>query len=267
MPGALRLYRALATASIRGQLQYRASVTMAAVGTFIAMAAETAGVWALFDRFGEIGGWTLPQGALLYGMIAVAYSLCDIVGRGFDQFGSTIRAGDFDRVLLRPRSTVLQLLAQDVVLRRLGRLTQGLIVLGYAIAAGAVDWTIARAALLVGAIACGACAFLGLIVLQATTAFWTVQSLEVWNAFTYGGLMASRYPLPIYRRWFRALFTYVFPLACVSFFPASTILGIGEPLGAPEIVGWLAPLAGPVFLILSLRVWRFGIHHYRSTGS
>lgn len=267
MPGALGLYRAYAAASIRGQLQYRASVIMATIGTFLAMAAESVGVWALFDRFGQIEGWSLPEAALLYGMIATAYAVCDVISRGFDTFGAMIKAGEFDRLLLRPRSTVLQLLGQEIVLRRVGRLGQGLIVLGYAIAAGTVDWTLARAALLVGAIASGVCAFLGLLMLQATSAFWIVDGLEVWNAFTYGGLLASRYPLPIYRRWFRAMFTYVIPLACVSYFPAVAILGRAEPLGAPAITGWLAPLAGPVFLLAGLQVWRFGVRHYRSTGS
>jgi ABC-2 type transport system ATP-binding protein len=45
------------------------------------------------------------------------------------------------------------------------------------------------------------------------------------------------------------------------------ILGHADPLGAPAYVGWIAPLAGPVFLAVCLQVWRFGVRHYRSTGS
>ena len=36
-----------------------------------------------------------------------------------------VASGDFDRLLVRPRSTVLQLLGQELALRRLGRLVQG----------------------------------------------------------------------------------------------------------------------------------------------
>jgi ABC-2 type transport system permease protein len=267
MPGALRLYGAYAAASLRSQLSYRASFVVATLGIFLVTASEFVAVWALFDRFGQIRGWTLPEIALLYGMVSIAWSVCDALGRGFDAFGATVKAGDFDRLLLRPRSTVLQLLGQELTLRRVGRLAQGLLVLGYAAAAGSIDWTVARAVLLVGAIACGVCAFLGLLVLQATSAFWTIDKLEVWNAFTYGGVTMSQYPLPIYRSWFRAAFTYVIPLGCVNYFPAVAILGRPEPLGAPAIAGWLTPLAGPVFLILGLQVWRIGVRHYRSTGS
>jgi ABC-2 type transport system permease protein len=111
------------------------------------------------------------------------------------------------------------------------------------------------------------CAFLGIEVLRATSAFWTVEGLEVWNAFTYGGVTMSQYPLAIYRPWFRGLFTFAIPLGCVNYFPGVAILGRADPLGTPAFVGWIAPLAGPVFLILCLQVWRIGVRHYRSTGS
>ncbi len=137
----------------------------------------------------------------------------------------------------------------------------------YAGTAGTIEWTVGRAVLLVASIACGVCTFVGLLVLQATSAFWTVEGLEVWSAFTYGGLTMSQYPLSIYRSWFRGVFTYVVPLGCVTYFPGLAILGRVDPLGTPPYVGWIAPLAGPVFLILCLQVWRIGVRHYRSTGS
>jgi ABC-2 type transport system permease protein len=267
MPGALRLYRAYAAASLRSQLQYRASVVMASIGVFLITASEFLAVWALFDRFGQIRGWTLPEIALFYGMVSIIWALCDAFGRGFDAFGSMIKAGNFDRILLRPRTTVLQLLGQELTVRRIGRLIQGVALLGYAAWAGTIDWTWERVVLLVVSTVCGVCAFLGILVLQATSAFWTVDSLEVWSAFTYGGVTMSQYPLAIYRSWFRALFTFVFPIGCVIYYPGLAILGHADPLGAPAFVGWLAPLAGPGFLVVSLWIWRFGVRHYQSTGS
>jgi ABC-2 type transport system permease protein len=267
MLDALRLYRHYVKVSIRTQLAYRASVAISTFGALLVTATEFFAVLALFDRFGQLRGWTLPEVALFYGMISVTWALSDSFSRGFDTFARVVKAGDFDRILLRPRSTVLQLLGAELTLRRAGRLIQGLAVLGYATTAGTIDWTLGRAVLLVAAIGCGACAFFGLLVLQATSAFWTVEGLEVWSAFTYGGLTMSQYPLAIYRSWFRGVFTYVIPLGCVSYFPGLAILGRSDPLGSPGWVGWVAPLAGPVFLALCLQLWRIGVRHYRSTGS
>src|SRR5205085_7266205 len=143
---------------------------------------EFAGIWALFARFGSVRGWTLPEIALFYGMISIAWSITDALARGFEVFGSLLKAGDFDRVLLRPRSTVLQLLGHELTVRRIGRFAQGACVLGYALANLDVPWDAPRVALLAAAIAGAICVFLGLVILQATTAFWTTETLEVWNA-------------------------------------------------------------------------------------
>jgi ABC-2 type transport system permease protein len=240
---------------------------MQSVGVFLITGIEFLGIWALFDRFGQVRGWTLPQVALFYGMISVTWAICDSIGRGFDAFGAMVKAGDFDRVLLRPRSTVLQLLGQELTLRRVGRLLQGIIILGYAAIALEIRWSAARVLLLAYAIFGGVCVFFGLLVLQATSAFWTTETLEVWNAFTYGGVTMSQYPLAIYRSWFRQFFTFVIPLACINYFPGVAILGRDDPLRSPVAFQWLAPLAGPIFLTISFQFWKFGVRHYRSTGS
>ena len=96
----------------------------------------------------------------------------------------------------------------------------------------------------------GACLFYGIIVLQATLAFWTTESLEIVNTVTYGGVQSTSYPLAIYRRWFQRFFTFVVPLACVSYFPVVAILGRDDPLGTSRLFQILAPLVGVAFLVL-----------------
>jgi ABC-2 type transport system permease protein len=264
---ALALYLRYASVSLKSQLQYRASFIMQAGGVFLITIIEFFGIWVLFDRFGQVRGWTLAEIALFYAMISITWALCDAIGRGFDQFGAMMKAGDFDRILLRPRTTVLQLIGQELTLRRIGRLLQGLIILVYAMVALKLDWTAGRAFLLTFAILGGVCTFLGVLVLQATSAFWTTETLEVWNAFTYGGVTMSQYPVAIYRPWFRKFFTFVIPLACINYLPGVAILGRSDPLGTTATMQWLAPLAGPVFLLICFQFWKFGVRHYRSTGS
>ncbi len=82
-----------------------------------------------------------------------------------------------------------------------------------------IDWDAAAVATAVWAVAGGVALFSGILVLQATLAFWTVESLEIMNMLTYGGVQAAQYPLDIYSRWFRDLLTFVVPLACVAYYP------------------------------------------------
>ena len=136
--------------------------------------------------------------------------------------------------------------------------------LAWAAAELQVGWPPEKVLLLAAAIAGGACLFSGIMILQATLCFWTIEGLEVMNALTNGGRFAAQYPLSIYRKWFRRFFTGVVPLACVSYYPVLALLGIDDGSGA---LRWLAPAAGPLFLLVCLRVWEFGVRRYRSTGS
>lgn len=263
-----RLYLRYAAASIRAQMQYPASFLIFTFSQFVLTAIEFFGVWALFRRFGQIDGWTLGQVAVFYGIVNVTFSIADSMTRGFDVFGTDyVRTGNFDRLLLRPRATALQLLGHEMRLARLGRLMQGAVVLAIATPLAGIHWSASSAAILLATVVGGVALFVGIWMMQATLAFWTVESLEVANTLTFGGVEAAQYPLDIYSRWFRNFLIFVVPLGCVAYFPVERLLGRPDRLGAPNWMLDLSPLFGFVFLIVALGVWRFGVRHYTSTGS
>jgi ABC-2 type transport system permease protein len=82
------------------------------------------------------------------------------------------------------------------------------------------------------------------------------------NIFTDGGREFGRYPLSIYGDKVLRFFTYIVPLACVQYYPLLYLLGKTEN-------SWyqFLPLAGFVFLVPCYAFWRFGVRHYKSTGS
>jgi ABC-2 type transport system permease protein len=260
----MRLLLALIGGSIRSQMQHRASFLLWAVAQVVAVGVEWIALWALFARFGAIPGWSLPQVALLAGIVHMAFALAESAGRGFDQFSQVIRAGDFDRFLVRPAPTALLLAGQIFELSRLGRLLAGTAAVAWGGAHSGIVWTAPKLLFLLATITGGACLFYGVLILQATLCFWTVESLEVVNAITYGGITAAEMPLTIYPKPLRLLFTFIIPIACMNYVPAGVLLGRGAPAGP---LAWLVPLVGPLFLMIALRIWRFGERRYTSTGS
>jgi ABC-2 type transport system permease protein len=263
-----RLYGRYVSASIRAQAQYPAATLLLTAGHLAATAIEILGLYALFHRFGQVKGWSFGEVALFYGLINISFSIADLLSRGFDVFGSDfVRTGAFDRVLLRPRSAALQLIGYEIRLSRFGRMLQGLAVVILATRLAPIDWDPAANAIAVWAVAGGVALFTGILVLQATLAFWTVEGLEVVNVLTYGGVQAAQYPLNIYASWFRKVLTFGVPLACVAYYPVLAILKRPDPLGAPDWILPLTPLAGFAFLALSFLAWRAGMARYASTGS
>ena len=268
MINALTLYSKYLGISVRGQMQYRAAFLLMSVGHFITTGVEALGVWALFDRFGDLTPWTLGQVAVFYGMVNVSFALTDALTRGFDTFGSTnVVTGDFDRLLVRPRTTALQVAGLEFPLFRVGRLLQGLLVLGFGVVVADVDLTIWSVCLLLFAMLATALFFAALLIIQATVTFWTTESLEIMNTLTYGGTETAQYPLAIYRDSFVKFFTYVIPLGCVTYFPIVGVLGVEDPLGSGRLFQVLSPLAGFAFFALALSIWTIGVRRYKSTGS
>ena len=261
----LRLYGRYIAFSLRSQMQYRISFVMQSVSLFVLTAVEFFAIYFLFERFGSLRGWRLPEVAVLYGLVNTAFALTEAFARGFDTFPELIKHADFDRLLLRPRGTVFQVLAREVQLMRVGRLLQGVIVLGWGMAALQTEWTVLKFALVLWTVAGGVFLFSGLFVLQATMAFFTIEGLELLNVLTYGGVETSQYPMPIYRPGFRLFFTFVIPLACIGYLPGLSLLDRADP--ASQTWFMLSPAAGALFLIVSLQVWKWGVHHYTSTGS
>ena len=264
---ALSLYFRLIGARIRCQMQYRVSFLLETMSQFFVTFLDFGTVYLIFNRIPSLRGWSLGEVATLYGLSATAFAIEEFIGRGFDLFHHQVARGDFDRVLIRPWGTFFQILAGEFPMRRLGRLTQAVLVMVFATRSVGLRWTWIKALYLPLALISGCVFYLAIIITQATMSFWTVQAVEFANIFSYGGNEMASYPFEIYADWFRKFFIFIVLLAFISYFPALYLLDKSDPLGFPS---WFAFLSPPVcFAVLGLAIafWHYGVRHYQSTGS
>lgn len=269
MRHALSLYWRLIGVQIRSQMAYRVSFITEALGVAVITLLEYASLAMVFTRFDNLGGWTLGQVAFLYGLSEFAFGIMDLIFSGFDpdNFGMRIRRGAFDQLLLRPVNITLQVIGSEFVLRRLGKILIGFLIFLSALQLNPVAWTTPKAILTIMAVFSQVCFFGGLFIVGSTITFWTIESIEVINIFTYGGSYLIAHPLHIFPDALRRFFTFIIPAAFLNYYPAMYILEISDPTGMPSWVAFLAPLAGLFLLTAALAFWRFGINHYQSTGT
>jgi ABC-2 type transport system permease protein len=261
------LYRRLIGARIRAQMQYRVSFLLMTLVSMVVAGSDLLAILILFNYFGELAGWRVGEVALLYGLAMVAFGLSEMVAAGFDAFPRAIQQGEFDRVLLRPVGILVQVLAADFQLRRLGRAAQGGLPLALALAWTPILWTPLKVLYLPVVLVSGFVMFSALLVLGAVLCFWTVQSIEIINTVTYGGTEMASYPLPIYHDLLQRFFTFVVPLAFVSYFPALYLLERPELQRLPSWLPGATPLAAALLAVTAWLAWRVGVRHYQSTGS
>ncbi len=260
----MKLYLKYVSILLKAQMQYRVSFWLLSCGQFFIPFSIFAGLYFLFERFGSVKGWTFYEVALCFSIVHMAFSISECCVRGFDAFSGMVANGEFDRVLVRPRSTFLQVLGSKFEFTRIGRLFQSVVVFLLAVLNLQIQWGILKIITLLLMIISGIFVFTGIFILAATLCFWTVQGIEVANIFTDGGREMSQYPLNIYKKWVTRFFTFVIPFGCVNYLPLLYIL---DKVKDNAVLYMLAPLYGMLFILPCLLVWRFGVRHYRSTGS
>ncbi|WP_445491442.1 ABC transporter permease [Niallia sp. 03133] len=248
----------------KSQMQYRTSFWLLTIGQFFVPFSVFAGLYFLFERFGQIKGWNFFEVSLCFAVIHMSFAISECFARGFDSFSNLVRGGDFDRLLVRPRSTFIQVIGSKFEFTRFGRLLQSVVVLIWALTNLSVEWNAMKIMTLCLMIVSGVFIFTGIFILAATLSFWTIQGLEVANIFTDGGREMAQYPLSIYQKWVSRFFTFVIPFGTVNYLPLMYILNKST---GNDLLHTLIPLGGIVFLLPCLLIWNIGVRHYRSTGS
>jgi ABC-2 type transport system permease protein len=265
--GELRAYAALLGGQFRSVASYRASFVVELVTNVGATVLDVLTVLVLFRATKLVGGFSLPEALMMVSLSSCGFALADFSVGNIERLKTYVRNGMLDAVLVRPLSSLAQLLLMDLPLRKAFRLLFGIGVLIFAVHLNHVHWTPARALLIVVAPLAAAVFFGSIFVLSASLAFWWVDSGEIGNAFTYGGRDFTSYPISVYGGWFRSLFAYALGFGFVAYQPALALLGRTDPLGLPSWTGYLSPLVALIAATIAGATWRFGVRHYRSTGS
>ncbi|MFF4269164.1 ABC transporter permease [Streptomyces sp. NPDC001536] len=263
----LRAYRMISAMWIRSTMAYRASFLMTTLGNFTATALDFVAIMLMFSRVDALGGYALPQVAFLYGLSSTAFGLADLLLGSMEKLGRRVRDGTLDTLLVRPAPVLAQMAADQFGLRRLGRITQGVMVLVYGLATVDIDWTPLKLLLMPVMILSGAGIFGAVFIAGAAFQFVAKDASEVQNAFTYGGTTMLQYPPTVFATELVRGVTFVFPLAFVNWLPATYVLGVPLPLGLPQWVAFLSPLVAVGCCALAGLAWRAGLRTYQSTGN
>jgi ABC-2 type transport system permease protein len=258
-------YAQIARLWVRASRAYPVSWAMLVVGGFLITGIDFVGIWVLFQNVDDLGGFDLHEVAFLYGGTGISFAVADLFAGRVERLGQTIRLGRLDQMLVRPVPLLVQVCADEFALRRVSRIAQAGLVFGWA--STYVDWTASRVLITVLMLVAATVIFVALFVALACIQFWTIDSAEVANAFTYGGNTVTSYPLTVFPSEVLKAMTFVLPLAFVNWYPSLHVLGREDPLGYPEWTQWLSPVVAVLFTAVALLAWRAGVRSYQSTGS
>lgn len=254
-------FRALSL-HLKSELEYRTSFIFSFISQILVFFSYYFVILSLFTKFSNIKGFTLYEVLLCFSIIQFGYSFNEVFARGLDKFDNLIIQGGFDRLLLRPKSIIIQVLYNESDFVKMSRIIHALIILVIALVNLKVEWSILKVICLLLMIISGILIFFSIFLLAASYCFITVQGLEVRNVFTDGGKHMSQYPIGIFSKGFIFFFTFIIPYAFVNYYPLLYIIGKSN-----NILYAFSPLLLFVYLIPCIIIFYLGVKRYGSVGS
>jgi ABC-2 type transport system permease protein len=248
---------------VKMRTAYRGDFIVSTLTSFAATIFGLCFVFVLFNQARSLAGWTRPEEIFLYGFSLLPAGIFNIVSLNMYDFGNNyIIEGKFDRVMLRPISTLFQVLFEQFRLESMQEIVTGLFCIGWAARDLHIHWTAGRLLLLTFWGSCAGVIYISVFLLLTTISFWFEDRVgvhpPVWNMINFG-----RYPLTIYSGAVQFFLCWIVPFGLASFYPSVRLLGHSA---TPEYLPFV-PVVAVVFLALAIFTWNLGTRHYSSTGS
>jgi ABC-2 type transport system permease protein len=258
----LRLLRVQLRTSATLAVQYRTEFVLKGVMSLFWLAITIAPLAVVYGQRTSVAGWSYPQALVVLGWFALLKAVLEgAVTPSLTAVVEGVRTGALDFVLLKPADAqflvstarfepwrVLDLLGSGAILvyafHRLGHWPRP------------PDVFVA-AVLLVMAIVL----LYSIWILVVSASFWVVRVDNL--SYLFGSIFdAGRWPISVFRGALRVVFTYIFPLALMTTYPAEALLGRLRWMTAV-----FSLLGGAAFALVARQVWRRAIGFYTSASS
>lgn len=257
----LRLYLCYLNIGVLKLTQYPLDTFIMVVSLIIREAATFLGLITIANVAGGIGGWTMYELCLLFGMgamiEAVSQSFFDTVW----SIGSTVRKGGFDIFLIRPAPIFLQLIGQRLQLQAIFSFLAAAGLVGFSFIQLQIPATIGNILFLAAFLILGTAINTSIYLIFNSLNFWVIQGHQI-AELVQTMREFSKYPLHIFPVFVKAAFSYLIPFGFVGYYPAAYL--VGKEGG---FVPLIMPVLAVVLCSIGALIWKKGIGSYDSTGT
>ena len=258
----LRIYTKILAQDLKSKMSYRADFIISTIGMIFTNISGFVSFWILFKNFPSINGWSYHEMLFLYGFSLIAITPVQCL---FDNNWSLriyVYNGDFIKYCFRPINLFFYFQSEVFDAKGLGQLAFGIGTLVYAWSHIGLPVTPLIILKLIVFLITASLVMIALQNAAAASCFWIMNSFYVLDlAFKFKDY--ARYPVTIFNKVFRFIFTFVIPIAFIAYYPSLVIL---RPDAVP-VLSWLSPVIGVVFFYISYRIWMYGAMKYSGTGS
>jgi ABC-2 type transport system permease protein len=259
----LFIYFRLLSQHLKAILEYQADFLIA---MFAAMLTQVLGfifIWVVYLRIPDIQGWTFWEVAFIYAMMFFTTGIGQLFFEGTWRIGALINRGEFDRVLLRPVSPIVQVLGSAVGMNGLGNILIGGVMIIQALRHVDMVWTWEKTLMCLLLLLCAVAIRVSVFLASNCITFWTHAPGSAFANMISNLSEFSRYPITIYSSVIQVFFSTLIPYAFISFFPAAYLFDKGDW----AYIGLFTPIVAIYSALVSRWIFYKGLNKYESVGN
>ena len=254
--------------SFQARLQYRLNTLVTTLAVFVRESTNIIVIYLTLMKFNKLNDWDVNEMLFLFSIMYITYAIVVSLFADLREFTWVVKEGKLDRLLLRPRGVLLQLILNNAdVMASMGHGTMGILLFVVSANRVGIEWDFTTIAYYTAAIIGGVLIQGGIFILFSSLTFYftevnSVRAILYWRMRKFSG-----YPISIFNKVIQYIMIYVVPLAFVNYFPAQYLLRKDDMANYNEVYMYIAPLVGVVVYAVGYLFWRISIRKYTSTGN
>lgn len=259
---ALGLVYAQLRSSALLSLQYRADFVIDALLELMAAASAIVPLVVVYADRDAVAGVTMTDALLVVGTFTMLTGVVEgAINPSVVSVIEHVRSGTLDFVLLKPADAQLLVSTSRFLPWRFVNILAGVAII--VITLGRANQHPSPTDILLAALlfVCGIVVLYSLVMLAVTLAFFAVRADNLAYVIT-SVVDAGRWPIRVFRGAARFIFTFVFPLAVMTSFPADALRGAFAWRAGPVSLGLAIG-----FFVGSRALFRWALRRYASASS
>ena len=246
-------------------VQFRANFISGVIGLGLSSLFQLVAAIVVIDHFGDAAGWDTGQVAFMFGLWRIQYGLMLALAGPTWSIEFLIQQGHFDRLLVRPRSVLLQLPGLRFSVSAVGQIMTGVAMAVFGAFESPIEWNAWIVPWLVVITISGTAIQIALWVIIGSFSFYHVRISSAIRQIDRTSWQINLFPLSVYAVALQATLTFVIPWGFMVFYPAHLAFG-RETDFAGSVLVYLAPLAALATGVVAAGFWRRGLAHYQGAG-
>lgn len=257
-----KIYLKITEQYIKMRLHYRSDLIISAIALLFQNMLGLFSTWIIFSSIGTIEGWEFYQLSFLYSFAMLATIPQQLLLDNLWALSEKVRSGEFIKYYFRPINMLFYYLTEVFDLKSIGTLAINIAIMVISIRKLGLHFGAAQIILLVCLIIGASMVMISLMLATASLSFFIIAAINAIE-FVNNFRDLARFPLNIYDKALRFLFTFILPIGFIAYYPTRIILW-------PESISpifYFTPLLGTVMFFFAYQVWKKGVNSYSGTGS